>query len=498
MGLITLRKRFLTVALVLLTLGGGTGMTAQETMPSSVDNSTLKYFPPLIDQIGGSCAQASYIGYMFTYEMNRLLDRDASASKDYQFSYLYTWNFINGGQDEGSLGVEGLQIAFEGGIASEADFPSQYTSSQFKWASGYEGYLKAIHNRVTKIRIFEVLNRAGVDEVRRYLWNRGETGKPGGIVTFSSRSGEWTIETDYSGPSETGYKALLTKLSPTGAHAMTIVGYDDLVEFNAPDGSVSKGAFIVCNTWGQYYYKHDRGRFYLPYWFWEQSDRDLGGLGADMVGADVEYREPKVVFRVKLDYSSRDDLAFRIGVSNKTSDNIPTQDYAVPIANYQGGDYPMQGRGASSEIEFAFDFSSYAGNIDDSAEPKFFLTVCRNKRGDVYGSGKMLEFSVYDYREDSKHPKIYVCEDIADKEILSGNNIYSVATVAAKKTSYSNVQWINASGQPAAAPLVLRTADGKYAKLRFSDYDKAKGTIKLKYVYAPDGSRKLIGRQTEN
>lgn len=60
--------------------------------------------------------------------MNRLLDRDASASKDYQFSYLYTWNFINDGKDEGSLGTEGLQIAFEGGIATEADFPSQYSS----------------------------------------------------------------------------------------------------------------------------------------------------------------------------------------------------------------------------------------------------------------------------------------------------------------------------------------------------------------------------------
>ncbi len=491
MELTSLRKIFITASLSIFALGGGFESAAQETMPSSVDNSTLKYFPPLIDQIGGSCAQASYIGYMFTYEMNRLLDRDASASKDNQFSYLYTWNFINGGNDEGSLGVEGLQIAFEGGIASEADFPSQYTSSQFKWTSGYDGYLKAIHNRVKKIRFFEVLDRAGVDEVRRYLWNRGETGQPGGIVTFSSRSGDWTIETNYSGPSETGYKALLTKLSSTGAHAMTIVGYDDMVEFNAPDGSVSKGAFIVCNTWGLYYYKHDRGRFYLPYWFWEQAERDRGALGAEMVGTDVEYREPQVVFRVKLDYSSRDDLAFRIGVSNKSSDKIPTNDYAVPIANYQGGDYPMQGRGASSEIEFAFDFSSYVGNIDDSAEPKFFLTVCRNKRGNVYGSGKMLEFSVYDYRADQKNPKIYVCNDIANKEIQSGNNVYSIETVPAKKTSYSSVQWLNTSGQPVAAPLVLRTADGKYAKLRFSDYDKKNGTIKLKYVYATDGGRKF-------
>ena len=95
---------------------------------------------------------------------------------------------------------------------------------------------------MTKIRTFEVIDRAGIDKVRNYLWNRGEPGKPGGIVTFSSRSSGWKINTNYTGPSATGYKALLTQLAPDGAHAMTIVGYDDLVEFTAPDGTLTKGA----------------------------------------------------------------------------------------------------------------------------------------------------------------------------------------------------------------------------------------------------------------
>ena len=205
----------------------------------------------------------------------------------------------------------------------------------------------------------------------------------------------------------------------------------------------------------------------------------------------MEYREPKVVFRVKLNYTSRNDLSFRIGVSNKASDNIPVHDYLVPIANYQGGDYPMQGSSGSSEIEFAFDFSSYVQNIHDSEEPKFFLTVSRNKRGRELGTGKMLAFSVLDYRENPSSPKVYECKDIAGKEIKSGNNIFSIETVAAKTTSYSKVQWLGQSGQPAAAPLVLKTADGKYVKMRFSDYNRQDGTIKLKYVYAPDGSLKL-------
>ena len=72
------------------------------TLPLSVDNSLLPYFPPLINQVGGSCAQASYIGYMYTYEMCRLMVWNASESAEHRFSYLYTWNFINDGTDMGS------------------------------------------------------------------------------------------------------------------------------------------------------------------------------------------------------------------------------------------------------------------------------------------------------------------------------------------------------------------------------------------------------------
>ncbi len=71
------------------------------SLPVSVDNSTSTAFPPIIDQTGGSCAQASGIGYMFTYEVNTLLHRNAYASDANTFSYLFTWNFVNGGADNG-------------------------------------------------------------------------------------------------------------------------------------------------------------------------------------------------------------------------------------------------------------------------------------------------------------------------------------------------------------------------------------------------------------
>ena len=76
-------------------------------LPPFVDNSANKYFPPIIDQSGGSCAQASSIGYVFTYEMNRYLDRDASASPANRFSYQFIWNLVNDGVDQGGFAEDG-------------------------------------------------------------------------------------------------------------------------------------------------------------------------------------------------------------------------------------------------------------------------------------------------------------------------------------------------------------------------------------------------------
>ena len=77
------------------------------SLPEAVDNSILEAFPPIFNQIGGSCAQAATIGYMFTYEVNSLLGRKADVPEN-RFSYLYSWNFINGGKDEGSLSWDGI------------------------------------------------------------------------------------------------------------------------------------------------------------------------------------------------------------------------------------------------------------------------------------------------------------------------------------------------------------------------------------------------------
>ena len=118
--------RILKLLTVLMLLPGAVIYAQESELPKSVDNSLLMYFPPVINQQGGSCAQASGIGYMFTYEINRLLGRDAKASSDNRFAYLFTWNFVNEGGDNGGFVDEGLGIAKNFGVMTERDFTYAY------------------------------------------------------------------------------------------------------------------------------------------------------------------------------------------------------------------------------------------------------------------------------------------------------------------------------------------------------------------------------------
>lgn len=86
---------------------------------------------------------------------------------------------------------------------------------------------------------------------------------------------------------------------------------------------------------------------------------------------------------------------------------MPVHDYLVPIANYQGGDYPMQGSSGSSEIEFAFD--PVMANIHDSEGQ--VLPDGKPEQAGQERTGKRKDasiFSIYDYRENALSPKVYV------------------------------------------------------------------------------------------
>ena len=446
-------------------------ITASEdvVLPKSVDNSKSMYFPKIINQAGGSCAQASGIGYMFTYEINRMLGRDAKLSADNRFSYLFTWNMLNEGIDQGSFVEDGLNIAKRYGVMTEADYgPSgEY---QFRWANSFDKYVNAMHYRAAEILTF----KDSIPILKRYLYDAGDGSATGGVLTFSCQSTGWTINNYYDGPSETGYHSLLTKLATEGSHAVTIAGYDDLVTYTDDKGITHTGAFIVVNSWGTY--SHDEGRFYLPYDFFRSTSVKSYELSDKLNGVKVKTYDPKVVYKVNIDFSSRDDLSFKMGARTVGSTQTTVNYYSNPIFNFQGGDHPMQGNYLGTSLELALDFSE---RLPQNEIEQYYLNVYSAFRGKKRGEGQVKSIQVYDYRYGE--PRIYSCHEKLPRTLGTGNNIFAIALKPKYIVSTSPYAFQLTDSVTTGDAYLLRTASGKHAKMKVMSYNAQTGQIQLRY-----------------
>lgn len=441
-----------------------------DSLPVAVDNSRNRFFPPIIDQQGGSCAQAAGIGYLFTYEVNRLLGRTAADTTANCFSYLFAWNLLNDGQNQGGFVDEGLELARNYGMMTVADY-GNIPTGEYRWATGYDKYLRAMHYRTSEVLTFD----DSIPLIKRYLYDAGDGSPVGGILTFSGQS-SWAINNDYDGPSATGYHSLLYRLGTSGAHAVTIAGYDDLVEYTDDEGRTHKGAFIVVNTWGTY--SHDRGRFYLPYDFFRDPAVSNFVLSNTLTGVRVKTYTPLVVARIALSYSSRDDLYFGLASSATPSLSAPLQFHYDRTFNQAGGDWPMQGRYRGDKIEFALDFTPFLDSL--AATPAvFYLNVNRGYKGNRKGAGSVSAFSVIDYRDSV--PKEYPCRQSLPLTLNDGANILRAPVRPLAVVSASPVRYADAQGRFLNQTILLRTAEGNPAKLEFSSAQTDSNSVSIRF-----------------
>ena len=168
-----------------------------------------------------------------------------------------------------------------------------------------------------------------------------------------------------------------------------------------------------------------------------------------------------------------------MGVADKPYSESPKVQVESSIVKNQGGDFPMQGRSAPSEIELGLDASPIADALATYERPKFFLRIDRKQMG-LEGEGRLLGFEVYDYDTGKTYTYDEECGPLE-----YGINMYGLATTPITHFSASRVAWLTPEGVPVSAPLVVRTAKGRYAKIRIT---RKGDEISFKYVYAPNGS----------
>ncbi|MCT4615765.1 MAG: hypothetical protein N4A49_12945 [Marinifilaceae bacterium] len=370
---------------------------------SFIDNSKLKFFPPIFRQNGASCAQAAGVGYVYTYEVNRMLDRDASMAQN-RFSYMYTWNYLNNGKGIGSNEIDGWNIIRDNGAVVESDWD---TDSYTEWPNGYGIYEKAFKYTIdecTKIVRDRNDYKKAIRELKQFLIDHGDGSKFGGILTISAYSHDLSGRTKYNGPSNTGYTCIVPKFPQSGAHAMTLVGFDDSIEWDSDEnGEISedeRGAFIVVNSWGAKW--GDRGRFYMPYILLSKTAL-FGGPFSEYLIVKPKIKEPKLYFKVKMQYSSRNDISFELGVSKDENATKPEKVFRTWAMMHSGGDLPIRGKLPEAmfpDLEFALNADPLIEYIGDADNPRFYLKIVTAERGEA-GDGELISFSVVDNRNKS-------------------------------------------------------------------------------------------------
>ncbi|MFC1476431.1 Ser-Thr-rich GPI-anchored membrane family protein [Fibrobacterota bacterium] len=364
-------------------------------LPPTVDNSAEPEFRGIFNQIGGSCGQASGMGYHFTYERNLALGTIPD-TKENICAYGFTWNFVNGGSGSGSWPSAGYNIAEAMGCGHVADFNNADNGgSGTAWMNGYEGYYNANDCHVVEQVRFD---NSDIEELKNWFYDKGTgSGENGGCITFGS-STSFSISTIQSGPFQ-GQK-LSSGLPSGSSHAMTLAGYSDEIEYDLNgDGKITndiditrdgivdfrdreQGAWQLVNSWGSGW--NNSGKVWVLY---------SGFEGGSITGITVTEFETKLVVKATVTHSSRSSLELTTGFSEDINASSPadTKGYSKAF-NKAGGSHPMEGDGGSSTIEIGLDVSEFY--TQGLAQGKFFLIA-------ESSSGTVVKMSLMDYTSGS-------------------------------------------------------------------------------------------------
>lgn len=404
---------------------------AASDLPEYWNNADTKYFPPAFNQQGGSCGSASRIGYMFTHEINALRDLDASLPEN-QYPTHFVWLHTNtsDGKDQfvEFVGVPNV-VHYGGRTYSELFGYQEESNNYFGWMTGYDNWMNAIGNRMMKPTSMpqSVETEAGRTAAKMWLYNHaGDTDfKAGGLIGLGVASGgQWydipkTAANDAAGV--TG-KYYVHRWGTQVDHAVTMVGWDDRIEFDLDGNGVAgeldkdeKGAWIIVNSWGNWC---NDGFIYCPYKYaGPVSDPETGAMKGgywwgELYHARKNFR-PLRVIKLKMDYTHRSELFLQVGISTDLNATEPEAVSDMHHFRYAGDGnngntdpapaIPMLGKWKNEwheePMEFCYDVTDFSNKFDTNKPLKYFFIINRKKATNT-GYGNVYDASILDLEQD--------------------------------------------------------------------------------------------------
>jgi len=372
--------------------GGGGPAPA---LPAYVDNSALKFFPPIRSQGSlNSCGVFSGTYYTMTYMHALANDLDARDGGDaFRFSPKWTYNMVNGGTNAGTWYFWAFGIGRGNGCSTWTEFPYVGSTSPAtnyrEWCLAPEVWRSAINRRFDQQGyVSDTDTDAGMAAVKALLAN-------GYVLNYATFINSWKYKVIGDDPATgddnafTGRNCCYFVDGTSGYHAMTVVGYNDSiwvdVNGNGTVDAGEKGAFRIANSWGTLW--QEAGFCWIAYDALRSVSAVAGGPSlnrrpcwdppeADWVTARTAYR-PQVVARFTVNHALRSQMALSLGISDQAAETPSTVWLPAYVFQNAGGALAFNGTATAVDGTFYMDFSDivppagsarrwYLG-LDDSA-----------------------------------------------------------------------------------------------------------------------------------
>ncbi|HRT81290.1 MAG TPA: hypothetical protein P5538_10160, partial [Bacteroidales bacterium] len=390
----------------------------------SVDLTGSIYFPPIYHQTHWVCNQVSASYYMMTYETN-LAKGISSQNPDNVFSVYFPWNFNNGGNGwYGGHYILTMEMLKKFGVLLLHRSPADISRDSSLWASGYELYYEAMHNRIKDYYLIKTNTEAGIITLKSWIYNHSGSSNMGGLATFMANIAQNGDAYLPQGTPHAG-EYVITKCGNDALHARTLVGYDDNIcfDYNGDgqytnnidlngDGIIDvrdweKGAFKFAESNGPNWQGNGCG------WIMYKTFAEAYGSGG-ILNNSVHIIEPNIGYKplltakVKISHPSREAVKIMIGISSDTTANEPEYISDFPIFNFQGGNKFMQGGTSEQDktIEFGLDLTEFLQYFNSNNTAKFFITFYEYDPNNLF-NGKIESFSLIDYTGNIPFQKNY-------------------------------------------------------------------------------------------
>jgi PKD repeat protein len=382
---------------------GAEADTTESTIPEAdvpgyVDNSRLKYFPPIRSQGSlPSCGSFSGTYYAMTHMWALANDLDAkTGGDDFRLSPKWNYNMVNGGTKSGSWYYWGYAIGLKHGTATWAEFP--YDADYREWCLVPATWYNAIYRRFDTYGYVNNTNTdTGIGQVKQLLLN-------GYVLNIPTYIYSWQWTTTEDDPSTTDDDATVGKSiaywvnGKSGYHAMTVVGYNDHIwtdiKGNGAVDAGEKGAFRIANSWGTGW--GEGGFCWMAYDALKKNSSVAGAPSAGRIDGWYPARahwvtarsfyEPEVVAEFTLAHAKRNQLRVTLGLSDSGRAEPSSTWYPQMIA-FDGGAYAFDGTTTPVQGTFVFDFTDllntaggtrwYLGLDDNAAADPFELSAYR-------------------------------------------------------------------------------------------------------------------------